>query len=223
LGGAANLGNHAAEQFFAATGLPGRVAIHIKKIIPVAAGLGGGSSDAAAVLMGLNRYFNHPFSRNRLLVLGAALGADVPFFVHQKPVIASGIGDILTDYKELGSFHLVLVSPGFEVSTAAIFKDLNLRLTNCKKILKSFCFSKQIFDVSRHLCNDLETVTEPRYPEIAAVKAAMLDLGADGALMSGSGPTVFGVFGKAGQAHRAYRRLKTDHPLWQVFLTDPIL
>ena len=112
------------------------VQIAITKRIPVAAGLGGGSSDAAAVLVGLNRHYDNPFSRHELRAMGQKIGADVPFFIDRKPAIATGIGEKLKPYNHLKPLKVLLVYPGFGVSTAAVYEKLNLGLTKCEKTLK---------------------------------------------------------------------------------------
>ncbi len=171
------------------------VSITLEKLVPVAAGLGGGSSDAGAVLIGLNRLFGAGLTEETLIRLGRSLGADVPFFVIPHPAVrAKGIGDRMKPIAALTGFSLLLVNPGFSVSTAWAYK--NFTLTRADKDSNLFD-SRENDDMFDHCCplfNDLETVTIEHYPEIAAVKRFMLDNGASGALMSGSGPTVFGVF-----------------------------
>ena len=196
--------------------------IHIDKRIPVSAGLGGGSSNAAAVLLGLNQYYGHPYTQAELLDMGQSIGADIPFFIFHQPAIASGIGEHLEPYSGLQSHHILLVHPGFEVSTAAVYNNLDLGLTNCQKKLKKVLLKKQTFNASDHLCNDLETVTVKKYPEIALVKENLMHQGASGALMSGSGPAVFGLFSDAIQARSACEAL-AQHQNWRLFLADIIL
>jgi 4-diphosphocytidyl-2-C-methyl-D-erythritol kinase len=213
-----NLAVRAAKVFFDCLDRTAAVRIVLHKRIPVGAGLGGGSSNAASVLLGLNHHFGIPFSQTQLMGMGASLGADVPFFVFQAPAVATGIGQRLVRYQWLEAQPVLLVYPGFHVSTAEVFRSLNLRLTKCKKkptrnVLKNGCF-----DVRRHLCNDLESVTAVNYPVIAALKQFLLDQGALGALMSGSGPTVFGIFSETEQAEKA-GDLLAGHPQWRVFLS----
>ena len=196
-----NLAWKAAELFFnslnrMAGNKEAGVKISIYKKIPVAAGLGGGSSNAAAVFLGLNRHFGNPFNENELMDMGLKIGADVPFFIFQRPALASGIGEELKPYYSLKKQFVILICPGIHVSTAEVYKNLDLGLTKCEKKLKRILLGKQVFDSDRHLCNDLETVTETRFPEIASIKEALIDNGAKGALMSGSGPSVFGLFSK---------------------------
>jgi 4-diphosphocytidyl-2-C-methyl-D-erythritol kinase len=197
------------------------VEIHIEKRIPVSAGLGGGSSNAAAVLLGLNQYYGHPFTQAELLAMGQSIGADVPFFIFHNPAIASGIGERLESYSGLQSYHILLVHPGFQVSTAVVYNNLDLGLTNCKKKLKKILLKNQAFNAADHLCNDLETVTVKKYPEIALVKESLIHQGASGALMSGSGPAVFGLFSDAIQARKACEPL-AQHQNWRLFLADII-
>jgi 4-diphosphocytidyl-2-C-methyl-D-erythritol kinase len=197
------------------------VNIFIQKRIPVAAGLGGGSSNAAAVLLGLNRYYGDPFSQEDLMSMGLSIGADVPFFLFQRPAIATGIGEKLEAYPGLENFSILLVSPGFSISTAEVYKKLNLGLTKCKKKLKSFLLNNQRFDPRCHLCNDLEAVTASKYPVINTVKKALLSHGALGALMSGSGPTIFGLFSDPDGASQANHALFRVYG-WRMYLADMI-
>ena len=195
-----NLAFGAARLFFKKVKKNEGVTISIKKKIPVAAGLGGGSSNAAAVFLGLNRYYGYPISTDELMSMGISLGADVPFFIFQKPAIASGIGEKLEAYQNLKNLKILLVFPGFSISTADVYKKLNLGLTKCEKKLKSFLLNKQRFDPRYHLCNDLEAVTASEYPVIKTVKEALLNQGALGALMTGSGSTIFGLFSDSNAA-----------------------
>ena len=198
------------------------VEISIDKKIPVAAGLGGGSSNAASVLLGLNRYYEYPFSLDELMTMGLSIGADVPFFILKKPVIARGIGEKLKNYHGIKNSKVVLVFPGFGVSTAQVYKSLNLGLTKCKKKLKKLLLNYQSFDPRYHLCNDLEPIVVSKYPVISAAKDALLDLGAIGALMSGSGPTVFGIFSDSDKAKEASLTL-LKHDQWQIYLADMMI
>lgn len=193
--------------------------IAIEKRIPVSAGLGGGSSNAAAVLLGLNHYYGHPFSLEKILSMGLTIGADVPFFIYGKTALARGVGEKLENYPGLDPYHVVLVFPGYRVSTAEVFQTLNLGLTKCEKKINNNFFIKQAFDAGHHLCNDLETVTASRYPDIHKAKKALLEHGAEGALMSGSGPTVFGLFVTKEKARIAGNSLKKKRS-WQTIVTN---
>jgi 4-diphosphocytidyl-2-C-methyl-D-erythritol kinase len=197
---------------------PLNVSIELIKRIPAGAGLGGGSSDAAAVLNHLNRYYRHPLSDGTLHALALSLGADVPFFIHGRPAIATGVGERLEPYTGLPPWGAVLVFPGFGISTAEVFKNLNLGLTKCEKQLRYFPFKSGKFDIVRHLCNDLETVTVDRFPVIETIKKELLDQGAMGALMTGSGSAVFGLFRDLQEARRAADAIAVDADR-QVFAT----
>lgn len=214
-----NLAVRAASLFFKTLNKPEGVKISIEKNIPVGAGLGGGSSNAASVLSALNRHYDFPFSQDKLISMGLSIGADVPFFIYRKPAIATGIGGNLKAYEKTLKFHILLVYPGFSVSTAEAYNNLNWGLTKCPEKLKPIFFIDQDFDIKCHLCNDLETIAESRYPDIPAAKKALLIQGAIGALMSGSGPTVFGLFSAADKAQRA-KQVLSQNDKWQIFLVD---
>lgn len=221
-----NLAYKAAAAFFsalrvrpgsAASGaMPAGATITIHKKIPVAAGLGGGSSNAAAVFLGLNRLLGHPFSKAHLMRLGAKVGADVPFFIFGAPAFATGIGDRLQSCPRLPHLHLLLVCPEIQVSTAWVYKNLNFELTKKDKKIKNYPFRDMAADPVRHLVNDLETVTLTAFPEIQHIKKALTARGAEGVLMSGSGPAVFGVFADIDRARRARDELMPAHA-WRMF------
>ena len=212
-----NLAYRAAEAFFKTAGISKKLSIKIKKNIPVAAGLGGGSSNAAAVLKALNEIVSANISVEKLMQIGAALGSDVPFFIAGKACIASGRGEIL-DPVELPRFWYILINPGFPVSTQWVYQNLNLtknqeniNITILK--VKASCCGDRLEDpqiLHGILINDLEDVTIRKHPEIKEVKKVLIDFGAVGALMSGSGPTVFGVFRDEDKAGTAFARIKQD-------------
>ncbi len=205
-----NIAVRAAYLFYARHNATDRVAIEIEKEIPVGAGLGGGSSNAATVLNGLNDYFGQPFSTAELMQMGATLGADVPFFLFGKPALAEGAGNRLTSYPGLGRWNVVVIYPGFSISTASVYKKLNLGLTKCKNKLKCSFLKQNGFIPAQHLCNDLETVVIPQYPEITAIKKKLLEIGAAGVLMSGSGSSVFGMFSDSKTARAAGKTLASQ-------------
>jgi len=217
-----NLAHRAASLFFKNLGCHEHVQISIDKQIPVGAGLGGGSSNAASVLMGLNAYYKQPFSHEELMGMGLSMGADIPFFIFQKPAIATGVGEKLEPYEKLAPFKILLVYPGFAVSTANVYKKFNFGLTKCKKNFKSSFFKERVFDAKNDLCNDLETVTTSEYPDVTEVKASLLHHGAQGALMSGSGSSVFGLFPDSVSAEPARQNL-SQNPSWKVYLVDMML
>ena len=199
--GEGNIAWKAAAALVRLSGREAGIDIAITKRIPVAAGLGGGSSDAATVLMGVNDLLGLGLSHERLMEIGATLGADVPFFIFQRPALAEGIGDRLTPLEGVPPVWLVLVNPNVHVSTAWVYQ--NLQLTTDRSAANIPLFYGTVADICAVLANDLETVTIPRFPVIRQIKEQLLAAGADGSLMSGSGPTVFGVFGSEQEARRA--------------------
>lgn len=213
-----NLAYRAAMCFFEAMHLSDGVGIFIEKFIPVAAGLGGGSSNAASVLLGLNGHYGNPFSKQDLASLALTLGADVPFFIYQKPALATGVGENLRFFEGIQPYPIVLIRPKVQISTADVYKNLNLGLTNCEQKHKSFPLNEG-FNPDCHLCNDLETVTISWCPEISDIKSILLDQGALGSLMSGSGPAVFGVFSDSDRARKAYEALSASQG-WSCFVTQ---
>ena len=199
--------------------------IHIEKKIPVGAGLGGGSSDAAAVLTFLNDHYGKPLSRTALMALGARIGADVPFFIFGAPALASGIGDRLEPFSGLTPQCALLVYPNRVVSTAWVYKNLNLRLTKDEKELRKLHFNGRYFNAVEHLVNDLAPVTEKAFPVIVQIKRLLLANGADGAMMSGSGSTVFGLFANHERATTARSALCTlrQSQDWNLFVADLLI
>lgn len=189
------------------------VDIEIIKRIPVAAGLGGGSSDAAAVLIGLNEMLGLELDTRRLQTLGGQLGADVPFFIFRQPAWATGIGTNLEPIAVLPEVAYLLVNPGFAVSTAEVYRSLELTKGGELANLPRFSVVTKD-DLCAALHNDLEAVTLVRWPQIAEIKKRLLDMGALGALMSGSGATVFGVFDDFSAAVLAGQRLKMESDWW---------
>lgn len=190
--GEGNTAWKAASQLLQLSGSNKGLSIDIKKNIPVAAGLAGGSGNAAAVLAALNTLLGLGFGREKLAEIGTRIGMDVPFFFYGPTALAQGRGEILTPLDPPSRFWVLLINPGFETSTAWVYQNLNLRLTKkvgCTKIPRLTAR-----DIAAGLHNDLETVTKSAHPVIDTIKEALLSQGAAGALMSGSGPTVFGIF-----------------------------
>ncbi len=192
------------------------VSITIRKRIPVAAGLGGGSSDAAAVLLGVNRLLGDRLSRQWLLEAAAGIGADVPFFVSGLAAArATGIGEKLAPVHLPEQYRVVLVNPGFAVSTRWVFEKFALTLPDNPYILgrkKNGAASDASQPRTLHFHNDLEAVTCRKYPELTEIKENILRCGAFAALMSGSGPTVFGLFRRQEEAEMCHKHLKADYP-----------
>ena len=200
------------------------IEIYIQKEIPISSGLGGGSSNAASTLMGLNRILKLNFSKDRLMGIGARIGADIPFFILEKTAMATGIGEKLEPVEIRPSIWLVLVNPGWEVSTRWAYERSNFRLTKRPIHIKLSAFFNDIGHVARILHNDLESVTIAAYPEIDGIKGELLSQGAVGSLMTGSGPTVFGLFPHKRRAENAYRELnaKYGERRWAVYLAKCI-
>jgi len=217
-----NIIYRAAASYIKETGVDGGVNIRLDKKVPVAAGLGGGSSDAAAVLRGMEVLYG-ALPRVRLMELALSLGADVPFFLSWPCARAEGVGERLTELPSPDGVWLVLLNPGFAVSTRWVFENLKIELTNNHNNTTLPPFEGRMPDAGflvSLLHNDLERVTAARYHEIDLMKDSLLGEGALGALMSGSGPTVFGIFEDAATAFGAAQRLK--RPGWTVIATRTI-
>jgi 4-diphosphocytidyl-2-C-methyl-D-erythritol kinase len=193
------------------------VAIRIRKQIPVGAGLGGGSSDAAAVLVGLNRLWKLRLTVRQLERLALQLGADVPFFIRAKPARARGIGEKLRLLPKVRRRWLVLAYPGFPVATAWAYGNLSRKLTKVSVNTSITSPLESLDKLDKLLINDLEQVTVRRYPEISRVKSLLSLAGAAGVLMSGSGSSVFGVFESKRLAQQAFRRMRQEEGV-QTFL-----
>ena len=223
-----NLACRAAQAFFAKTGIDHGLSIKLTKNIPVAAGLGGGSSDAACVLKALNQIWSCPLSAKELAELALGLGADVPFFLTEKPCIVRGIGEILEPIEKWPKLWYIIVTPPIRVSTAWVYGNLNwsplegtgeLELTKDEYQFIIVNLKKKVFVIARVLDNDLERVTASHFPAIEDIKKTLMDSGSDGVLMSGSGPSVFGVFGSKDRARQAKTDL-TSLDIGDIFLAE---
>jgi len=202
-----NIAYRAAEVILSGVSCHSGVEITINKRIPVAAGLGGGSSNAATTLVTLNEMTGIKYSTEELMEMGADLGADVPFFVFGKTALASGIGDRLKPVEIVPNLSFILINPGFEISTREIYENLKLGLTKepIKYRMPRFVTMSHVV---KGLCNDLEKVSLRFYPALSKIKELLTANGALGSLMSGSGPTVFGIFKNDDDARKAEIRLK---------------
>ncbi len=220
-----NLAYQAAQMLADFTGRQLPVSIKLYKKIPIAAGLGGGSSNAASVLLGLNQLYNLGVSRNKLLGIGAQLGADIPFFILSHPAIATGKGEKLTPIN-FNPTWLVVINPGFPVKTAQTYASINLGLTKAWGYNKMPAVPVDDADVGKLadlLKNDLEPPVIKQYPLIDEIKKRLLAKGAEGALMSGSGPSVFGLFSSSNKAYTAYKKLKEEAAGgWSVFFVHTL-
>ncbi|MGA1794697.1 MAG: 4-(cytidine 5'-diphospho)-2-C-methyl-D-erythritol kinase [bacterium] len=226
-GGEGNLVHRAATRLLDTASCHKGVAVRLVKRIPVGAGLGGGSSDAAATLKGLVDLYNIPLSTGALVELASSLGADVPFFLNGPTAFGRGIGDILESAPPLPPFWVVIVKPDFPIATGWVYQEYDSGLTktgNKIKILKSAVASGDAWRIGESLFNDLESICFKRFPVLAEIKKGLLTLGACGALMSGSGSSVFGLFIDSGEARRACRSIiKCGREDREVFLCRTIL
>jgi 4-diphosphocytidyl-2-C-methyl-D-erythritol kinase len=187
----------------------GGVKITLKKNIPSGAGLGGGSGNAAGVLIALNIIWNLKIPRDDLISMASELGSDVPFFLMSPCAIGAGKGEILQTVENPISFYILMIYPGFPISTPWVYGNLKLKLTKSENnisILKNFILRSDFTQLGEALYNDLEPVVFKRYPEILRVKNELLSSGAGGALLSGSGSTVFGIFDNPDIAKKALVR-----------------
>ncbi|MGC9965150.1 MAG: 4-(cytidine 5'-diphospho)-2-C-methyl-D-erythritol kinase [Syntrophobacteraceae bacterium] len=205
-----NLAWRAAQLYLENSGKKASVHIDLEKHIPSAAGLGGGSSDAGGVLVALNSFFENAISPADLERLALRLGADVPFFLHAKPALATGVGEKLEFADGVPNYPLLLIKPPVIVPTGWVYQ--NLKLTKAVSKIKLSSLSVHPRQIGEFIENDLESVTIPRYPVIADLKQWLLGHGALAASMSGSGPTVFGIFSSRQAAAATEIIAKRDWP-----------
>ena len=199
--------------------------ITLRKFIPVAAGMAGGSSDAAAVLFGVNKMFGLGLSRRELMERGVRIGADVPYCILGGTALAEGIGEKLTPLPPIPACRILIAKPDAGVSTKYVYEHLDLTVLNRHPDIDGMTAAIRGGDlagITGRMENVLETVTIPAHPVIADIKEQMLRLGAENSLMSGSGPTVFGVFRNPESAESAYRALADSGSAIQVFLTAAV-
>lgn len=216
-----NLIYRAAALFFKETGKNCGIHITLDKHIPVAAGLAGGSSDAAATLTALNELCRTGLSLKELQAIGVRLGADVPYCLLQGAALSTGIGECLMPLPAPPPAYCLIVKPPVSVSTKYVYEHLNLDTAPHPDIdaLLTALQSGSLPDLCAHLGNTLESVTIPLHPEIAAIKDKMKQAGALGALMSGSGPSVFGLFSDRQAAERSFYHFKVGEYGKQTYLT----
>lgn len=206
--------------------LPGGIYIHIKKSIPVAAGMAGGSTDAAAVLFGINKMYGLKLSQQELMDRGVKLGADVPYCIMRGTALAEGIGEKLTRLPAMPKCHILIAKPPINVSTKFVYENLHANDMKPEdhppvdaqlEALNEGSLEKLVANMG----NVLERVTVPEYPVINEIKQMMMDAGALGAMMSGSGPTVFGIFTDYAKAKEAYQKIRQSELSKQIYLTTP--
>ncbi len=219
-----NIAYRAADLLMTEYGIREGVKIRIDKHIPVAAGMAGGSTNCAAVLIGMNRLFGLRLSEEELMALGVRLGADVPYCILGRTALSEGIGEILTPVPGLPECSVLVAKPPFSVSTKYVYSNLKLdtisRHPDIDGMLEALA-AQDLYGVTDRLANVLETVTIPEHPEIEKIKQLMLEGGARGALMSGSGPTVFGIFDREEAAGAVMQVIRGSGLARQIYLTTP--
>lgn len=219
-----NLVFRAAKLMFSTFSIPGGVRIHLQKKIPVAAGMAGGSTDAAAVLKGISRLYDLETPLSRLMELGMTLGADVPYCVLGGTALAEGIGEKLTPLTPAPDFFIVGAKPDISVSTKFVYEHLDAAGIKKHPDIDGMVLSIEsgsLQGILDRMGNVLETVTVPAHPVIDTLKHRLRELGAVNSLMSGSGPTVFGIFLSERMAEFACEQLESEPSAKQVFLTTP--
>lgn len=199
------------------------VSVKLDKRIPVAAGMAGGSTDAAAMLIGVNRLFSLGLTKRELMERGVQIGADVPYCIMRGTALAEGIGEALSPLPPMVKCPVLIAKPSISVSTKFVYQNLKLDDTTIHPDIDRLIDdikAKNLHDIAAHMGNVLETVTIPNYPVIDEIKKHMLSNGAVGAMMSGSGPTVFGLFDDEDTAKKAYKAMRSSHLARQVYLTS---
>lgn len=217
-----NLIYKAADLLFREKGITEGVKITLTKRIPIAAGMAGGSSDAAATMRGLNKLFEMGYSVQELQELGVKLGADIPYCLVGGTMLSEGIGEILTPLPTPPDCFLVVAKPDIDVSTGFVYGNLHAdRLTYHPDIdgMIEALREGSLSGITVRLGNVLETVTVREYPVIEELKELMRSMGAENALMSGSGPTVFGIFTQRKTAESAARTIEDRQLAGQIFVT----
>lgn len=199
------------------------VSVKLDKRIPVAAGMAGGSTDAAAMLIGVNRLFSLGLTKRQLMERGVQIGADVPYCIMRGTALAEGMGEALSPLPPMVKCPVLIAKPSISVSTKFVYQNLKLDDTTIHPDIDRLIDdikAKNLHDIAAHMGNVLETVTIPNYPVIDEIKKHMLSNGAVGAMMSGSGPTVFGLFDDEDTAKKAYKAMRSSHLARQVYLTS---
>lgn len=205
-------------------GITDGLRIELDKKIPVCAGMAGGSTDAAAALVGMNKLFQLKLSEKQLMEYGVKLGADVPYCIMKGTALSEGIGEKLSRLSPMPDCYILIVKPNINVSTKFVYENLNLPALESHPdidLLIQAIEKKDLHTLASNLGNVLESVTVKRHPVIEEIKQAMVAKGALGALMSGSGPTVFGLFDSEEKVREAYKEMRKIPAARQVFITEP--
>lgn len=220
-----NLVYKAAKLLTKEYGISDGIAIELQKNIPMAAGMAGGSTDAAAVFHGMNRLFGLGMSLERMCSLGVRIGADVPYCIQGGTALSEGIGERLTKLKDVPDFRLLIAKPDIDVSTKYVYENLHANeLKEHPDIdgMREAVEQGNLEGIVNRMENVLETVTVKRYPVIEEIKNFMKVNGAWNALMSGSGPTVFGIFRTQQDVQKAFDALKKTGLAGQIFISEPV-
>ncbi|MFA9398870.1 MAG: 4-(cytidine 5'-diphospho)-2-C-methyl-D-erythritol kinase [Clostridiaceae bacterium] len=209
-----NLAYKAAELFFESYGIKSGANIYIEKNIPVAAGMAGGSADAAAVLKALNKLTGLNLKNTELMDLGLSLGADIPYCIVGGTQFCQGIGEEITPLKPFRGKNIIIVKPPFGVSTKEVYGKFDVkkihRHPNTQGLIKAI-EADDIYYISKNMKNVLENVTLKKYKTIDDIKKELIKHGALGSLMSGSGPTVFGIFDQKKSAEKCYKEMEKQY------------
>ena len=217
-----NLAYRAAKMLIDEFAIKEGVHISLEKHIPVAAGMAGGSSNAAAVLYGMNRLFQLGLTDQELMDRGVQLGADVPYCIMRGTVLAEGIGEKLTPLPAMPKCHVLLAKPPISVSTQKVYEKLDAQKVTKHPDIDGILLGLQTGDLKKitsSMGNVLENVTITEYPQIERIKDVMKEEGALNAMMSGSGPTVFGIYDDKMLARRAAARIREEQLAKQVHVT----
>ncbi len=217
-----NLVFQAARLLIEEFGISEGICVELQKHIPVAAGMAGGSTDAAAVLYGMNRMFDLGLTKEELMLRGLKIGADVPYCLMRGTALAEGIGEKLTALPPMVKCPVLIAKPQVNVSTKYVYENLQLNDASKHPDIDSLIHEirqKNLKKIAAGIGNILETVTIKEYPVIDQIKRNMMENGALNAMMSGSGPTVFGLFDSEDAAARAYEAMKESGLSRQVYLT----
>lgn len=216
-----NIVHKIASAFFLKSRKKTGIKIHIQKNIPIGAGLGGGSSDGALILMALNKYFDYPFSQKELVKLAASIGKDIPIFLQKSNlVLMEGTGEKIKSLKHSPLKNILLVNPLIHISTPWAYGEFDKK-TITRRQIKPENFSKKLLknihdknknEALQYLHNDFENITFKKFPRVKILKKTMIESGARGALMSGSGSTVFGIFNSKSEVLSARKKLAKKFP-----------
>ena len=200
------------------------IRVFLQKELPVAAGMAGGSADAAAALIGMNKIFDLQIPKHKLMEYGVKLGADVPYCIMKGTALSEGIGEKLTALAPMPDCYILLAKPPIAVSTKMVYENLHANELKEHPDIDGMVIALEehsLQGITERMENVLETVTQVRYPVIAEIKACMKECGAMNSLMSGSGPTVFGIFTEKEKAEKAADAIRSRKLAKQVFVTQP--